>query len=111
MPPLPVAEEGGAIYPQPRTWRAVAKQAREVHCGKVFSFFNVPLPVAEKDGAIYPQPRRWRTMLTREKRVTFKACLVKQARQWHCGKALIPPVPHELSRLVDDAGLVLDLHA
>ena len=28
-PPLPVAEEGGLSAPQPRPWRAVAKQARE----------------------------------------------------------------------------------
>ena len=28
-PPLPVAEEGGTVFPQPRRWRAVAKQARE----------------------------------------------------------------------------------
>ena len=28
-PPLPVAEEGGFSAPQPRPWRAVAKQARE----------------------------------------------------------------------------------
>ncbi len=35
VPPLPVAEEGGTESPQPRLWRAVAKQARERHCGKV----------------------------------------------------------------------------
>ena len=33
-PPLPVAEKGGPQFPQPRHWRAVAKQAREWHCGK-----------------------------------------------------------------------------
>ena len=33
-PPLPVAEKGGACALQPRHWRAVAKQAREWHCGK-----------------------------------------------------------------------------
>jgi hypothetical protein len=32
--PLPVAEEGGSQSPQPRLWRAVAKQARERHFGK-----------------------------------------------------------------------------
>ena len=32
---LPVAEEGDTEAPQPRLWRAVAKQARERHCGKV----------------------------------------------------------------------------
>ena len=34
VPPLPVAEEDGTQFPQPRHWRAVAKQAREWHCGK-----------------------------------------------------------------------------
>ena len=33
--PLPVAEEGRLSAPQPRLWRAVAKQARERHRGKV----------------------------------------------------------------------------
>ena len=32
--PLPVAEEGRPSAPQPRLWRAVAKQARERQCGK-----------------------------------------------------------------------------
>ena len=32
--PLPVAEEGKAQFPQPRHWRAAAKQARQWHCGK-----------------------------------------------------------------------------
>ena len=36
-PPLPVAEEGGTESPQPRNWRAVAQQAREWQCGKVFN--------------------------------------------------------------------------
>ena len=30
-PPLPVADAGGTQFPQPRHWRAVAKQAREWH--------------------------------------------------------------------------------
>ena len=32
--PLPVADAGAAPDPQPRLWRAVAKQARRRHCGK-----------------------------------------------------------------------------
>ena len=40
-PPLPVADEAKPEFPQPRHWRAVAKQAREWHCGKVF-----PAPAA-----------------------------------------------------------------
>jgi len=32
--PLPVADAGAAPDPQPRLWRAVAKQARQRHCGK-----------------------------------------------------------------------------
>ena len=28
-PPLPAADEGGTLFPQPRRWRAVVKQARE----------------------------------------------------------------------------------
>ncbi|MBR5093787.1 MAG: hypothetical protein IK095_01705, partial [Oscillospiraceae bacterium] len=32
--PLPVAEEDKAQFPQPRHWRAVAKQAREWQSGK-----------------------------------------------------------------------------
>jgi len=34
VPPLPVAEEGGAQSPQPRHWQAVVKQAWEWQCGK-----------------------------------------------------------------------------
>ena len=33
--PLPVADAGRTQFPQPRHWRAVAKQAREWQCGKV----------------------------------------------------------------------------
>ena len=32
---LPVADEDNAPFPQPRHWRAAAKQAREWQCGKV----------------------------------------------------------------------------
>ena len=38
-PPLPVADEGGAHFPQPRLWRAVAKQARERQRGKALCGF------------------------------------------------------------------------
>ena len=50
--------------------------------------FEPPLPVADEGGTESPQPRHWRAKLTREKRVTFQACLAKQACQWHCGKAV-----------------------
>ena len=32
--PPPGAEEGAAAFPQPRNWRPVAEQGRELHCGK-----------------------------------------------------------------------------
>ena len=40
--PLPVADEGATPDPQPRLWRAVAKQARRRHCGKAEEPFFPP---------------------------------------------------------------------
>ncbi|MBR6354028.1 MAG: hypothetical protein IKS25_07850 [Oscillospiraceae bacterium] len=48
--PLPAAEEGMTAYPQPRRWRAVAKQARDRQCGKV-GRRDMPPPAAEEGNA------------------------------------------------------------
>jgi hypothetical protein len=53
-----------------------------------------PLPAAEEGCSESPQPRRWRAKLTREKRVTFQAWLVKQARERQYGK-VFNGLPHQ----------------
>jgi len=53
--------------------------------------------VADEGGTESPQPRHWRAKLTREKRVTFQACLAKQAREWQCGKVFYG-LPHQRAR-------------
>ncbi len=62
--PLPVAEEGRLSAPQPRLWRAVAKQARERQMrqgGRSPRSVSLPLPVAEEGRLSAPQPRLWQT--------------------------------------------------
>ena len=46
--PPPGAEEGAAAFPQPRNWRPVAKQGRELHCGKAGQGNSSPKDTADE---------------------------------------------------------------
>ena len=72
-PPLPVAEEGRLSAPQPRPWRAVAKQAWEGHSRQ-----------GGRTVSLFAQDRK-------EKWVLNTRRLVKANRTWGCRASGTPP--------------------